>query len=53
MAPELINREEYCGKKVDIFAAGVVLFSIFCGFPPYLKKACNLDPYYKFFVEGR
>ena len=28
MAPEIIQGKSYCGPKVDIFAAGAVLFQI-------------------------
>ncbi|KAL4468365.1 hypothetical protein ABPG72_012259 [Tetrahymena utriculariae] len=51
MAPELQARQRYCGKKVDIFACGVVLFSIVNGMPPFFKATQN-DPYYRFFVDN-
>lgn len=51
MAPELQARQKYCGKKVDIFAAGVVLFSMVNGMPPFFKAAPS-DPYYKYFFDN-
>lgn len=53
MAPELLRGRVYDGFKVDVFAMGVVLFCMINGFPPYFKKACGNDPYYRFFVERR
>merc|ERR1719510_2417439 len=34
MAPEIINNKKYT-EKVDIFAAGVILFIMLAGFPPF------------------
>lgn len=34
MAPEILSGEKYC-EKVDIFAAGVILFIMLAGFPPF------------------
>lgn len=45
MAPE-IPTKNYDGAKVDIFAAGVILFIMYAGNPPFEKAAIN-DPYYK------
>lgn len=53
MAPELIRARSYDGFKVDIFAAGVMLFCMVNGFSPYYSKATATDPYYKLFVEKR
>jgi len=47
MAPE-IRTKNYDGKRVDIFAAGVILFILYSGSPPF-EKAVNTDPYYKVF----
>lgn len=35
MAPEILKREATYGPKVDIFSAGVILFIICTGFPPF------------------
>lgn len=51
MAPE-IGAKEYDGRIVDVFAAGVILFIIFAGSPPFEKATAN-DPYYKLIKERR
>lgn len=38
LSPEVINRENY-GKGVDIWACGVILYILLCGYPPF----CNED----------
>jgi len=38
MAPELFNTasaQQHDLEKIDVFACGVVLFTLFMGFPPY------------------
>jgi serine/threonine protein kinase len=45
MAPE-IYLMKYSGVKVDVFAAGVVLFIMLSGHPPF-QKAVVTDPYFK------
>jgi serine/threonine protein kinase len=37
MPPEIVNNEEY-DSKVDIWSAGVVLYSLFTGKPPFFAK---------------
>jgi len=36
MAPQVRNKENYSGKKADIFSAGVLLFIMACGTFPFL-----------------
>jgi len=48
MAPE-IRSKSYKGEKVDLFAAGIILFVMFAGGPPFEKAVPN-DPYYKVFA---
>eukprot|EP00826_Nyctotherus_ovalis_P026272 TRINITY_DN2054_c0_g1_i7.p1 TRINITY_DN2054_c0_g1~~TRINITY_DN2054_c0_g1_i7.p1 ORF type:complete len:273 (+),score=70.80 TRINITY_DN2054_c0_g1_i7:76-894(+) len=38
----------YSGQKVDLFAVGVLLFTMVAQHPPF-KKAVNQDPFYKLF----
>lgn len=49
MAPE-VPTKTYDGKKTDIFGAGVILFIIYAGNPPF-EKATVTDPYYKLIKE--
>jgi len=35
MAPELISKIEYDGSKADIFALGILLYTILCGKFPF------------------
>lgn len=51
MAPELLYHRPYDGKKVDVFAAGVILFVLYSGHPPF-NQATEHDPYYKTFVKA-
>lgn len=46
MAPEIIKRVPYSGSSVDIFAAGVVLFIMKAGHPPFTQADCDTDPFY-------
>ena len=43
---------KYSGTAVDIFAAGVVLFIMFSGIPPF-QKAVVSDPYFKLIRDRR
>jgi len=45
MAPE-IRAKNYNGVQVDLFAAGIILFVMYAGGPPFEKAVPN-DPYYK------
>lgn len=51
MAPEIASKN-YDGRKTDIFAAGVILFIMYAGNPPFEKPAIT-DPYYKLIKEKR
>ena len=35
MAPEIISHQAYSGAAVDVWSAGVVLFIMLCGNPPF------------------
>lgn len=41
-APELIKGQEYGGEKVDIWSAGVVLFTLLCGHLPFEEDDTQL-----------
>lgn len=49
LAPELIDQKPYDIFKADIFSAGVVVFSLAVGHPPFVKASIT-DPFYKAFV---
>jgi serine/threonine protein kinase len=34
MAPE-VNQKQYEGKGADLFAAGIILFLLYTGIPPF------------------
>ena len=52
MAPELFVNKLYDGKKVDIFAAGVVLFLMTVGHAPF-GRADPRDSFYRFICKNR
>jgi serine/threonine protein kinase len=52
MAPEIHAKQPYDGKQVDLFAAGIILFIMFAGSPPFSKAAPN-DPYYKLLASNK
>ena len=46
MAPEIILEQKYVAAEVDLFAAGIVLFIMVAGTPPF-GSASPKDQYYK------
>jgi len=52
MAPEIGAKIAYSGVSVDLFAAGIILFIIFTGGPPF-SKADPKDPYYKLMCTNK
>lgn len=52
MAPELNERRLYAAEKVDTFAAGVVLFIMRSGTPPF-NYAAKDEYYYKCLHRNR
>jgi len=51
MAPELLERRAYNGKKVDMFAIGVILFFLVTGIFPFGAAEKN-DRYYVSLING-
>ena len=51
MAPEIISGQSYIGEKVDLFAVGVLLFTMVAAHPPF-RKAVAQDPFYKLFCTN-
>ena len=52
MAPELHFGEPYNGESVDLFAAGVTLFIMATGNPPF-TTATYEDPFYRLIAGKR
>jgi len=50
MAPEIAAGQPYSGEKVDLFAVGVLLFTMAAQHPPF-RKATVQDPFYKMFCQ--
>lgn len=46
MAPEIISRRSFCGAKADLFALGVMLFTMVAGHKPF-RKASVQDKWYR------
>jgi len=51
MAPEIINNKKYT-EKADIFAAGVILFIMLAGFPPF-QNAVAKDWWFDKLMKGK
>lgn len=51
MAPEMKLGLTYCGKQVDIFSLGVIVFILAQGIYPF-QEATTTDPYYKMIIDG-
>jgi len=49
-APEILKRQKYT-NACDIFAAGVVLFILLAGYPPF-EAAHRSDRWYKLLIQG-
>lgn len=52
MAPEINEKKAYIGSAVDLFSAGIILFIMYTGHPPF-HKALESDPYYKLLITDR
>jgi serine/threonine protein kinase len=50
MAPEIHEEKAYDGASVDLFAAGIILFIMKSGHPPF-GSATKSDNYYKAFMK--
>ena len=42
MAPELVDKKSYNGQKVDVWAIGIILVVMLCGYYPFRGRN-NLD----------
>lgn len=52
MAPEIHLKQKYKGSQVDLFAAGIILFVMVAGHPPF-ASASPKDAYYKALALGQ
>ncbi|CAD8176830.1 unnamed protein product [Paramecium pentaurelia] len=52
MAPEITKNHEYNGNKADIFSAGVILFILYTGSPPFESTFAN-DSLFQYFENNR
>ena len=51
MAPEIHIGKDYEGASADVFAAGIILFTILTQRPPF-RSAKPSDPHYKLIATG-
>jgi serine/threonine protein kinase len=51
MAPEVLEKRPYRGTSVDIFAAGVILFTMVTGTMPFKEQASVTDELYQYIVR--
>lgn len=52
MSPEIyLNQQPFDGFAVDMWAAGVILFLMLTGFPPW-ERACQTDERFKYMTAG-
>jgi len=52
MAPEIYTGLEYSGPCIDLFAMGVILFSMVAGNPPFRESSLS-DPHYNLIRSNR
>ena len=45
IAPEIVAHQPYSGKDADLFALGVILFTLYAGHPPF-NNAAQGDNYF-------
>lgn len=51
MAPEVLEKRPYRGTSVDIFALGVILFTMATGTMPFEQQASIDDSLYQYIVD--
>jgi len=50
VAPEILRQERY-DSQVDMWSLGVILYTMLCGYPPFIEK--NLPTLYKTIKSGK
>ena len=53
MAPEILYSDKYDGQAIDIFAIGVILFSMRSGHAPFDEIPSKRDKFYKLILNNR
>ena len=43
MAPEIVLKKEYCGPPADVWALGVLLYALLCGYFPVQRYVISID----------
>ncbi|XP_050442455.1 serine/threonine-protein kinase GL21140 [Adelges cooleyi] len=51
VAPEILTQEGY-GVKIDIWAAGVILYILLCGFPPFVSENNSQEELFDDILSG-
>jgi len=51
VAPEVLQNKGYSNGKVDVWSAGVVLYILLCGFPPFYEE--ELPALFDQILKGR
>lgn len=52
MSPELLYSQKYSPASGDLFAAGVILFILYAGYPPFGRAVSN-DQWYVYLWTGQ
>ena len=52
MAPEMHFDNQYFGPSVDLFATGIILFTMYTGLQPFENAANQKDAFYKLFYQN-
>ncbi|XP_013103487.2 serine/threonine-protein kinase GA29083 [Stomoxys calcitrans] len=51
VAPEILMETGY-GLKIDVWAAGIILYILLCGFPPFVSPDNQQDPLFDAIISG-
>lgn len=52
VAPEILAETGY-GLQVDVWAMGVIMYILLCGFPPFVSQSSNQDELFDQILSGR
>uniref|UniRef100_A0A1B6KKI1 non-specific serine/threonine protein kinase n=1 Tax=Graphocephala atropunctata TaxID=36148 RepID=A0A1B6KKI1_9HEMI len=52
VAPEILTEEGY-GLKIDVWAAGVILYILLCGFPPFVSPSNDQEELFDDILSGQ